>query len=202
MLLDRDTLDQIARGEVSLAFRRWRRPAIRSGGTLLTSAGQLEVGSVAVVEIEAVTPEEATLAGYPSKDALLAELNRRRDGEVYRIELGALRPDPRVALREAPLDERQTEDLRQRLNRIDAASPDGPWTLKTLQVIRDHPALRAGDLCHLVGQERDRFKPNVRKLKNLGLTISLEVGYRLSPRGETYLRERELPDIAATGSGA
>ena len=191
MLLDRDTLEQIVRGEVSLAFRRWRRPTVRSGGTLLTSAGQLELGSVAVVEIEAVTPEEASLAGYPSKEALLIELNRRRDGEVYRIELGALRPDPRVALREAPLDARQTGDLRRRLNRIDAASPDGPWTLKTLHLIRDHPALRAGDLCRLVGQERDRFKPNVRKLKNLGLTISLEVGYRLSPRGERYLREHE-----------
>jgi hypothetical protein len=190
MLLDRDTLDRIARGEVSLAFRRWRRPTVRSGGTLLTSAGQLDIGSVAVVEIEALTSEEASLAGYPSKGALLAELNRRTDGHVYRIELGALRPDPRVALRKAPLDERQTADLRQRLNRMDAASPDGPWTLKTLRVIRDHPAVRAADLCRLVGQERDRFKPNVRKLKNLGLTISLEVGYRLSPRGETYLRER------------
>jgi hypothetical protein len=31
---------------------------------------------------------------------------------------------------------------------------------------------------------------NVRKLKALGLTISLEVGYRLSPRGQAYLRAR------------
>lgn len=189
MLLDRHTLDRITRGEVSLAFRRWRRPTVRSGGTLLTAAGQLDIGSVAVVEIEGITLEEASRAGYASKDALQAELNRRIDGDIYRIELGALRPDPRVALRKAPLDQRQTADLRRRLNRMDAASPDGPWTLKTLQVIRDHPAVRAADLCRLVGQERDRFKPNVRKLKTLGLTISLEVGYRLSPRGETYLRE-------------
>jgi hypothetical protein len=28
----------------------------------------------------------------------------------------------------------------------------------------------------------------VRKLKELGLTESLPVGYRLSPRGEAYLR--------------
>jgi hypothetical protein len=188
MLLDRDTLDRIKRGEVSLAFRRWRRPTVRSGGTLLTAAGQLDIRSVAVVEIGAVTREEARLAGYPSKDALLSELNRRADGEVYRIEIGGLRADPRIALREAPLDGSQNTDLRRRLGRIDAASPDGPWTLKTLQVIHDHPAVRAADLCRLVGQERDRFKPNVRKLKTLGLTISLEVGYRLSPRGETYLR--------------
>jgi len=195
MLLDRDILARIARGEVSLAFRRWRRPTVRSAGTLLTSAGRLDIGAVAVVGIDSVTPEEASLAGYPSRTALLSELNRRPEGEIYRIELGALRPDPRVALRKAPLDRRQAAELRQRLNRLDAASTDGPWTLKTLQVIRDHPEVRAADLCGLVGQERDRFKPNVRKLKNLGLTISLEVGYRLSPRGESYLREREQQDI-------
>lgn len=120
MLLDRNTLDQIARGEVSLAFRRWRRATVRSGGTLLTSAGQLDIGSVVVVEIESVTPEEASLAGYPSKDALLTALSRG-DGDIYRIALRALRPDPRIALREVPLDECQTADLRQRLNRIDAA---------------------------------------------------------------------------------
>jgi len=188
MLIDRETLDRIARGEVSLAFRRWRRPTVRSGGTLLTANGQLEIGAVAVVEIESITAEDAKRAGYASKEALLKELNRR-EGLLYRIELGAFRLDPRVALREAVLDERKTHELQKRLQRIDAASPDGAWTLKTLQVIRDHPGLRAGDLCRLVGQERDRFKPNVRKLKNLGLTISLEVGYRLSPRGETYLRE-------------
>jgi hypothetical protein len=191
MLLDRSTLDRIARGEVSLAFRRWRRPTVRSGGTLLTATGQLHIGSVVIVAIETVTAEESRLAGYASRDALLAELNRRVEGDVYRIELGGLGPDPRMALREAPLGEREAADLRHRLDRIDAASPGGPWTLQTLRVIQDHPGVRAGDLCRLVGQERDRFKPNVRKLKNLGLTISLEVGYRLSPRGDAYLRDLE-----------
>ena len=33
------------------------------------------------------------------------------------------------------------------------------------------------------------FKADVRKLKELGLTESLPVGYRLSPRGERYLEE-------------
>ena len=35
------------------------------------------------------------------------------------------------------------------------------------------------------------FKRNVRKLKELGLTESLEVGYRLSPRGEAYRQGAE-----------
>lgn len=188
MLLDRDTLRQIASGAVTLAFRRWRRPTVRSGGTLLTAMGQLQIGTVSIIGTEEITAEEAARAGYESKDELLRELNRRREGEVYRIELGAIGADPRIALREAAPDERQIADLRKRLDRLDAASPDGPWTLNTLQAIRDHPGLRAGDLCRLVGQDRARFKPNVRKLKNLGLTVSLEVGYRLSPRGEALLK--------------
>jgi hypothetical protein len=193
MLIDSRTLARIARGEVTLAFRRWRRPTVRSGGTLLTAAGQLEITSVGPMEIEAVTEAEAKLAGYVSKEDLLAELGARR-GTVYRVELGALRPDPRITLRESSPNERDLAEIGKRLDGMDASSPGGPWTLRTLRVIRDHPAVRAGDLCAMVGQERDRFKPNVRKLKNLGLTISLEVGYRLSPRGEAYLRWREAAD--------
>lgn len=187
MLLDRDTLRLIASGTVTLAFRRWRRPTVRSGGTLLTALGQLQIGNVSIIGIGGITSADAARAGYDSKEELVAELNRRSDGEVYRIELGAIGADPRIALREAAPDEGQIAGLRKRLDRLDAASPDGPWTLKTLEAIRDHPGLRAGDLCRLVGQERARFKPNVRKLKTLGLTISLEVGYRLSPRGESWL---------------
>jgi hypothetical protein len=40
----------------------------------------------------------------------------------------------------------------------------------------------------MVGQEKMVFKLNVRKLKALGLTESLEIGYRLSPRGQILLR--------------
>jgi hypothetical protein len=57
-------------------------------------------------------------------------------------------------------------------------------------VIRDHPAVLAATLAKRVGQERDRFKQNVRKLKELGLTESLEIGYRLSPRGRVFLSGR------------
>jgi len=34
-----------------------------------------------------------------------------------------------------------------------------------------------------------RFKRRVRQLKELGLTESLEVGYRLSPRGRAVLKD-------------
>jgi hypothetical protein len=188
MLIRQETLARIARGEITLAFRRWQRPTVKSGGTLLTGAGQLEVRAVEKVGRRDIGDADARSAGFASRDELLAELDRRDDGEIYRITFGALNPDPRIALRQAPLDEEQIAALRARLARLDAAALDGGWTRKTLEVIRDHPGVRAGDLCKLVGQDRATFKPNVRKLKALGLTISLEVGYRLSPRGESLLR--------------
>ena len=42
-------------------------------------------------------------------------------------------------------------------------------------------------LAELLGRERPALKTDVRKLKRLGLTESLEVGYELSPRGRAFL---------------
>ena len=56
--------------------------------------------------------------------------------------------------------------------------------------------MRAEDLAASVGREKPPFKLDVRKLKNLGLTESLPVGYRLSPRGRSYLRATKRGDAA------
>ena len=60
-----------------------------------------------------------------------------------------------------------------------------------LELIAAHPGVRAPDLAARLGRETLAFKIDVRKLKALGLTESLEVGYRLSPRGQA-LRTRRL----------
>ena len=74
-----------------------------------------------------------------------------------------------------------------RLDRWDAAT-EIPWTRKYLEMIGANETVRAPDLAARVGLEVPRFKRRVRQLKGLGLTISLDVGYRLSPRGRAYLR--------------
>jgi hypothetical protein len=38
-----------------------------------------------------------------------------------------------------------------------------------------------------MGWGRQDFKLHFRRLKELGLTLSLDVGHRLSPRGQAYL---------------
>jgi hypothetical protein len=195
MILTQTILDAIRGGHVTVAFRRWRRPSVRSGGRLLTSAGQLEIRSVVPIAATDISDRDARHAGFPSREALLDELDRRTEGTLYRIEFGALTADPRVALRQqAALSDAEHEALRVRLSRLDAGAAGGAWTRQVLELIRDHPGLRAADLCRLAGQERLAFKVNVRKLKTLGLTESLEIGYRLSPRGTALMRavEREL----------
>ena len=44
-----------------------------------------------------------------------------------------------------------------------------------------------GELAERAGRDTAAFKRDVRALKELGLTESLEVGYRLSPRGTALL---------------
>ena len=186
MIIRRRFLDGIQKGTVTLAFRRWRRPSVRSGGTLLTAAGLLHIGGLEAVAVNDISNAEAKRAGYDSLESLVAELNERKEGDVYRIEFGRLEPDPRVALRERR-DDSELPELIARLGRLDARADGAPWTRRVLEIIDERPAVRAGDLCAMIGQEKLAFKLNVRKLKALGLTESLEVGYRLSPRGVALL---------------
>ena len=109
---------------------------------------------------------------------------------LYRVEFHHAGGDPRLTLRqEDDLSDGEVEQLRARLDRLDRASTHGPWTRTTLRLIAEHPARRAGDLAAMVGRETAPFKLDVRKLKALGLTESLDVGYRISPRGAALLRQ-------------
>ena len=188
MLIKQETLKRVADGSVTLAFRRWRRPTVQSGGTLLTTVGQVSVDTVDEVEIGDITELDVVAAGFSDLKKLHDRLESYTEGSLYRIALHLAGPDPRIALRETvPGDLRVIEEIEHRLARWDQASKSGPWTESVMSTIQSRGAVRAGDLASEAGMERDRFKANVRKLKGLGLTMSLEVGYRLSPRGEAVL---------------
>jgi hypothetical protein len=188
MLFRQNSLEGIREGRITLACRRWRRPTVRTGGTLLLPIGQIQIVEVRQIAEDDITAQDAQRAGYDSRQALLEELSSRTEGMLYRIELGTLGADPRIALRASnALSASEITTLSRKLTKLDANAAGGPWTRRVLELIRDQPAVRAGDLCIVVGMERLPFKANVRKLKALGLTESLDVGYRLSPRGEALL---------------
>jgi hypothetical protein len=187
MLLKRATLDGIMSGAITLQFRRWRRPTVKSGGTLLTQIGVLAIEDVAVVLRRKITSTDARSAGFPTLQALLAALDAVEVGDIYRVRLSYLGADPRVALRNEQPDDVELDRILGRLEAFDARSPQGPWTETTLRVIAARPQELAAHLATEVGMERAHFKTRVRKLKALGLTESLDIGYRLSPRGEAVL---------------
>jgi hypothetical protein len=193
VLFRRAFLDGIRAGETTLAFRRWERPRARAGGRQRTAVGELAIDSVERVDRDEISAADARRAGFESLDSLLAELDRVRDRHgaerpIWRIELRWAGEDPRSALRErADLDAEELGELRARLERLDRASARGPWTQAMLELIRARPEVRAADLAGATGREKLPFKRDVRKLKELGLTESLERGYRLSPRGHALL---------------
>jgi len=185
VLFRQDVMRRIGDGEVTLAFRRWRRPTVKAGGTLRTRVGVLAIESVDVVDEDEVTDAEARRAGAESREAVLREGPQERP--LYRIEFRLAGPDPRIALRErSDISAGERAEIDARLARLDAASRHGPWTRKVLALIAEQPGTRAPDLAASLGRETVPFKADVRKLKELGLTESLQIGYRLSPRGRAY----------------
>ena len=140
MLLKQVTLRAVADGRITLQFRRWKRPTVKAGGTLLTSIGQLAIDSVDEVDPAGITELEARSAGFARRGALLKALDRPRDGAVYRVSIRLAGADPRIALRqEIPETEAACEEIQSRLQRWDRASPVGTWTAETLQLLSDQP---------------------------------------------------------------
>jgi hypothetical protein len=187
MMIRPAELAAIKAGTVDLAFRRWARPRVVVGTRMRTAVGLLEVTSVEQVSVSSLRADDARRAGAPSLTALKQALAARSEDPAWRIGLAYAGPDPREALRAAVPDADEIATITARLDRLDASSAYGPWTRQTLDLIDLNPTVRAPDLAAQVGRETADFKKDVRKLKELGLTESLAIGYLLSPRGEAVV---------------
>jgi hypothetical protein len=183
MLFRHDILQGIAEGRVTLAFRRWRRPPPADGSSLRSPVGVLRLDRVTVVEEGDITPDDVRRTGMS-----VAELRASIAGEgiLLRIELRLAGDDPRIALRARLPDRAELAALVARLAQIDTASAT-PWTTRYLRLIAEQSGIVSHVLARQVDADVLPFKRRVRQLKELGLTESLEVGYRLSPRGRAVL---------------
>jgi biotin operon repressor len=206
MLFRGRILEGIRNGAITTAYRRASRPPARVGRTQRVDAdGVVEFTSVELIDESTLNAHNAAAAGYETLAALKRSLPDRRltarpyhtTGDVYRVRFRYVAsPDPRLTLRRSTvMNGSEAESIISRLERWDRASRTGPWTRATLNVIAANPRLVSTKLAEIVGMERLAFKANVRKLKALGLTISHEVGYELSPRGRVLLRHLEEPGI-------
>jgi hypothetical protein len=197
VLLTLPTLEGIVTGRIDLVFRRWRKPTVKAGGRLRTGAGVLAIEAVDIVEAAEIDDAQAARAGFESAALLVHDLLRERKpggrartakvdetSQLYRVQVSFAGADDRIERREQLLTPTELEALKAKLSAMDSRATHGPWIHRTLELIATWPARRAPELAELHGYETVPWKAQVRRLKELGLTESLPVGYRLSPRGQ------------------
>jgi hypothetical protein len=191
MLFAGSDRDGVANGKITAAYRRWAEARVVEGRIYRTNAGRIQIDSVRQVNPDLIDDNDADVAAADRRNAkdVRRRLRGADDQPTFLVKFHLVEgPDPRDELAaRSELSPDDLEELRTRLAGFDEFSKQGPWTTATLRLIQSKPATRAADLAAELGRETAPFKLDVRKLKNLGLTYSLEVGYQLSPRGTAYL---------------
>ena len=194
MLFQSRFVPGILDGSVTLSFRSWSSPRVKPGGSYRVGGAHLiEVDAVERVQVRALEDRAARRAGFADREELLAYLKRaakrplQESSALYQVSFHYAGPDDRRPEQSAALSAEDLEALRAKLDAMDRRSRSGPWTRRTLAQIRRRPRVPASRLAAARGRETQPFKADVRKLKKLGLTISHEVGYELSPRGRAFL---------------
>jgi hypothetical protein len=190
MIFKLQQLQGIKSGKITYAFRRWEKPNVKKGSTMKTAVGVIRVTDVQPINENAITKADATKAGYENVELLMNDIRKVSSGTIYKVKVQYQSEDPRLELREkTDLQDSEFQKLKAKLERLDKTR--GPWVLKVMKLIKRYPERRAGDLAEIMQMDKLDFKVNVRKLKNLGLTISHEIGYSLSPLGEIVMERLE-----------
>jgi hypothetical protein len=188
MLFQRRFHERIANGEIRCTVRIWQRPHVKVGGRYGLGGGAVVVDKIHETQLDDITPALARRCGFESLVDLLKVAKHGPGERVFVIEFHY---DREVGARPRPatgtLSADEIAELVQRLEAMDRRSRIGPWTLATLRAIEARPGVLAAKLASSLGRPRVEFKRDVRKLKNLGLTFSLEIGYRLTPKGEALV---------------
>ncbi len=190
MLFTADAWPGIADGSITVTFRTWSRPQAKPGGHYRVGGLLIEATSVEQVTVGSITRVDAQAAGAADRAAVLHRLGDPADDTlVWRVEFRCLGADDRILRRaQVELSPDELATIRTRLDRMDRSAAGRPWTRQVLRLIERYPGVVSTALARQTGLDRAVFKVQVRKLKELGLTESLDVGYRLSPLGEAVLR--------------
>lgn len=182
---------------ITLTVRQWEKPHVKVGGRYrVHPIGVVEVHAVAQVPLAELTDADARRAGFLDLAELtswmtpVAKATLGPSSHVWKVELEHVGDGDRIELAtQAVLSKDDVALLTKKLARLDAR-PGGPWVRQTLGLIARRPRVAASKLARSIGRETEPFKVDVRRLKKLGLTISFEVGYELSPRCRAYLKKR------------
>ena len=168
-------------------MRIWHRPRVKLHGRYRLGGGAIIVDRIDEVEFDALTPALARRCGFASLVDLLKTAKHGAGERVFVIEFHYVAASDERSNK--PLDAADLDEVIRKLDAMDRRRSK-PWTRQILRLIAKHPGVRAADLASALHRERLEFKADLRKLKALGLTLSLEVGYRISELGKAVLKRR------------
>jgi hypothetical protein len=95
MLIKREVLEAIKRGDITLQFRRWTRPSVKPGGTLKTAVGLLKIGRIDEMRPEDVKLADVKKAGFKDLAEFQKWLASMKQGPLFhRIEVSYLSEPP------------------------------------------------------------------------------------------------------------
>ena len=185
MQFTQDAHEAIAKGAITLTFRLWKRPHAKVGGRYTVGRVVVEVDDIEMVPFHAITRADVKRSGAKDLESLRALAAHAGpigdDTLLFRIEFHVVGERP--ARTPGPASPVDVSAAVERLDRMDERSRRGPWTRRVLRLIAAHEGTVSTELAAMVDRPRMDFKADVRKLKAVGLTESLEVGYRLTELG-------------------
>jgi hypothetical protein len=191
MMFKSQFLDGIRSGEITRTYRRWKKIQVKQGGTYqLMRGGAIEVTGIHAIDAQDISTGDAIKAGFKSAADMMTYVDKiSTDGELYNIlfkysgEVKKCHPENNGLVNES-----EWQALDSKLKKKDGNSKTGPWTRGILTTIDRNPGMSSVEMAVLLKREQMGLKRDVRKLKALGLTVSLETGYKLTERGESFLK--------------
>lgn len=196
MMFDKRFRGDIVEGLITRTYRYWKAPRAKVGGLYrLGTEGFVRVSGVRTAAPGGIRSTDARAAGFESRGDLLDFLAAyaRDDRVLYCIDFRYVgHVEDREPDRAPVVSDAEIAVLDKALALRDRNSKTGPWTQETLHFVAEHPGMSSARMAEMLGREQSALKRDMRKLKRLGLTISLETGYTLSPKGESYLAARTL----------
>ncbi len=180
-------------GSITRTYRYWKRPQAVAGNFYkINPIGHIRVTAAGPTTESRIRTAHAIASGFESRKALIEYISEHKTSEatLYCVEFvyeGRRRdkePD-----QTSLADDDEFDKLAKALATRDKNSGMS-WTHPTLALIGENRGASSAILAEQLGRDRAELKKDVRKLKSLGLTNSLEVGYELTDRARSYLRKR------------
>lgn len=187
MLIKREILDAIKSGNITLQFRRWSRASVKSGGTLKTVVGILNIGAITELSEDQVELADVKRAGFEDIADFKRWLDTMKPGYLCKIELSYGGEDPMIAYRnQSELSVAEISEIETKLAALEKRAPS-PWTRDHLTLIGENAGATPQELAEKTGFELAKFKTQLSKLKALGLVVIESKTAALSPRAIAYL---------------